>query len=263
MIKLSFLPCLQVKIELCSKHLDTECKGSSDEGPPRPHLLHGFLTQTMTASNKHLENNAASSKREVTRKRPIYDRATDVSECCDEFAIIVGPPTKGRIVGGRKSTTDEEQCEDQGTQGSNFTSSSLPLGALVDSPVIPVNEVAFERLSGAKVPAVASQTKTSCPICGREVLVERCSWHLDTECTGIRSVSETSGGEQVDDVRRAEQAESGSPHANPETSEEGANTPIDDGAGVRDQEESAKSRRQSEASQGLTALAAELKCPVW
>lgn len=96
-----------------------------------------------------------------------------------------------------------------------------------------------------------SEAVISCPVCGQKVRADLCGRHLDTDCTGMS----TAGTPLLD------------------RSEGGGSKKEGDGGSEKEQEEvgatdraAAKAKREKEASEtagGLTALRAELTCPVW
>lgn len=86
-------------------------------------------------------------------------------------------------------------------------------------------------------------------MCGKPVRADLCSLHLDTDCAGVSSAS-SKGGHGVE----AAGAGNRKGKSGGKSSPEGEKT---------ESEREAQGKGVSEAAGGLTALAAELTCPVW
>lgn len=105
------------------------------------------------------------------------------------------------------------------------------------------------RKGSARAAAAAeAKAMTTCPVCGKNVQADLCSWHLDNDCAGVNpapavsSVCEDKSTGGVGGIERGAGGEEG-------------------GRGSEDA--APKKDAGSEATGGLDALAAELTCPVW
>ena len=103
----------------------------------------------------------------------------------------------------------------------------------------------------AAAAAGLSEAVISCPVCGQKVRADLCSRHLDTDCAGMSPADPpllgTSAGGGI-----KKEGDGGS-----EKREEGVE------ATDRVAAEAKREKEASEAAGGLTALGAELTCPVW
>lgn len=95
----------------------------------------------------------------------------------------------------------------------------------------------------------AAPSMTACPVCGVKVKTDMCSVHLDTDCSGVPAVSPLEGNGGAEDDSRSGDAKT-------ESVDKG-------GEGEKGNKGNEGGAAKDEASGGLTALAAELTCPVW
>lgn len=91
---------------------------------------------------------------------------------------------------------------------------------------------------------------TACPVCGKHVRADRCSWHLDNECAGANSAPAALPSCEAKNTEGA-----------------GASNEVggeaEKGGGADGEGGVPKNGVGSEVAGGMNALVAELTCPVW
>lgn len=115
---------------------------------------------------------------------------------------------------------------------------------------------------GAAPCSATPAAMTTCPVCGEHVLADLCSLHLDTNCTGVNVSPPPAGGRKLNGGVEGAKADG------ERQTERGGESPSSAAAAEQEdaragREEVGRGDSESEAAGGLTALAAELTCPVW
>ncbi|CAB1112882.1 unnamed protein product [Ectocarpus sp. CCAP 1310/34] len=238
----------RVLIEMCSKHLDTECNGL-DATPP---------AATETAKSPL---SAATESRGASEPIPPATPPPSALAAGSCRSVLASPPLEEGKGDDSRARTAARVAEDaprgQGQQPSGDAASSSARAAASTFPA-PAASPAFETAAAAAAAATAAakpaassrarklgrkrvaaaEAMTACPVCGKQIQADLCSLHLDTDCSGVTP----SGGGLKEEVRD----EVGS----------GNGGEADSGKAVP------KKDVGSEAAGGLNALAAELTCPI-
>lgn len=265
----------QVIIELCSKHLDTECTGlkvdartrapardgpGSAESPPPATLTSASPALAVSGTPAPLQQPASSAP-------PFGSPAGSRKGGSDSDGRTSLPPKPAvaavPTADDRGRTGEDPDCgADTGGGASAKGAARSPLAsAAATAATMPPADRRRKSSRGATPPlrkertgaagaaaaaaAVTEKAMTTCPVCGQDVQADLCSWHLDHDCAGATpapaapSVCEGKGTGGVGGNEREEGRGGG----------EGAVAPKKDAG--------------NEATGGLNALAAELTCPVW
>lgn len=266
------VPCAQVIIELCSKHLDTECSGLRiDAGPPVPARdglgsVESLLEATFTSASSALavpegpaphQQPAASAP---SLGSPVGDgkgrsdtdsRAASPSQPAAAALPTIDDP------GGLGKTPDrsaiaEGEASSKGAARPPLTSATAASKSAVcrrrksARGGLPSTRRGRKNAAGATATA-GGEAMTTCPVCGQNVQADLCSWHLDNDCAGVNpspAASPVCGGKST--------AVGG-----------GGGNKTGAAAGAGSEKATPKKDAGSEATGGLNALAAELTCPVW
>ncbi|CAN0496400.1 unnamed protein product [Ectocarpus sp. 12 AP-2014] len=242
----------RVLIELCSKHLDTECNGL-DATPP-----------AATETAKSPLSAATEGRGAAGPLPPATPPPPALPAVSNQSVLASRPPEEGKGDDGRARTAarvakgvprgqgqqPSGDATSAGDDASSARAAASTFPALAESPAFVTAAAAAAAATAAK-PAASSRTRklgrkrgaaaaamTSCPVCGKQVQADLCSLHLDTDCSGVKP----SGGGRKEEVRD----EVGS----------GNGAEADSGKAVP------KKDAGSEAAGGLNALAAELTCPI-
>lgn len=272
-------PPKQVMIELCGKHLDTECGGAtgSDRQPPQAPPSRGAEAPSANSvgdpperptTRGGTDQKSASPPRQGGVQAPCEPASP---ESPDAFAIVVGPSLPRRELEGRAPARNEGvRPKEKGASGNpkaapssepGRSSRAVPRGTLLDAfsqaraQGKPKRSQSREASAGAGAPSLVSSALTSCPVCGLQVRADRCSWHLDTECPGVPGPERCGAAE-------AGPSEGGAGGADERVHEGGGGVP-DVEAGGEGGGEKRGTGEEKEMSGELTAMGAELKCPVW
>lgn len=109
--------------------------------------------------------------------------------------------------------------------------------------------------------AGSSDALVSCPVCRKKVRADLCSRHLDTDCAGMSSADDPvlESSEEGSENKERVGGEGGK-GAGGRGAEKGEG---EGGASGRAAAEAKREKEASETAGGLTALGAELTCPVW
>lgn len=241
-------------IELCSNHLDTECGGAKTSSPlsaatdPPPSSTPEI--RGTTSPPKTLGCPAVVTSRYAKRPPTIAQAGSQDSPA---FSELVDSSSDKRML----ESDDQNTIVLTGDPASTLLSiSPLPTVIFPPSPGRLEGTTYLRRQAlthGAKgvetvttVEASSAGVMTSCPVCGQQVKADLCSLHLDTDCAGVMSSSppplnvETSSSI----IKDKEKVEGGASCSS---------SPPE----VRNKE------KESETAGGMSALAAELTCPVW
>lgn len=272
-------PRAQVIIELCSKHLDTECSGLKiDEAPPVPPRDGPGTAESLPSATLA----SASLSPAVSEKpAPLQQPAASVpslgmsveggegkrSDTDDPAALLSNPlmtvaalrtidnPGKpGKTPGC--SASAEAEASDKGAARNPLTSvaataatkSTASRRRKASSGAPPSLRSGRKGAAGATA-AAEEKAMTNCPVCGQSIQADLCSWHLDHECAGVSPALAAASS-----VCDGKSTGGGS----------GSTREADGGEGGGGSEEAARKKDAgNEATGGLSALAAELTCPIW
>lgn len=256
----------QVIIDLCSKHLDTECTGADavsgatyPTSPPHDSSSLGLEVSstasestTASASSDHPSPHRQPDTVPPTPRMERAERNPEIGRVTPTSAVRAGAASDrlggaDTLAGGpdRRAPSEAQSAgTTSGTCASAAASSCLapPSAAAGAKPVASRRRSSRGTVEGSS-PSGSPGAVTTCPICGQQVLVDLCSLHLDTDCAGPSPSPPRSGDSSGGVSGKGEAAE-----------KEG------DGASPR---KGGREQSGSEAAGGLTALAAELTCPVW
>eukprot|EP00752_Nemacystus_decipiens_P009570 g8550.t1 len=261
----------RVIIELCSKHLDTECTGLKVEAVPAasprdgPGTAESQPPPTLTSASSALEVPDGPAPREKPAAGSPSLGSPVGGGNGRSYTDGCAPVPPKPAVGALETTSDPGRPGDNpgcsataGSEASSEGTASNPLAPASGSTA--AKSRMFRRRkasSGAPPPlggtrkgaagetaaAAEARSMTKCPVCGQNVQADLCSWHLDHECAGVNPapaaaspVCEGKGAGRVGGNRRE--------------------------AGGGSEEATRKEDAGSEATGGLNALAAELTCPV-
>eukprot|EP00903_Cladosiphon_okamuranus_P009192 g8779.t1 len=258
----------RVIIELCSKHLDTECSGLKiDETPPEPPRDGPGTAESISSATTPSASLApVVSKKSSPLERPAISAPTLGSPVCgggegntsdtDDPAASPPKPVVAALRTidnpGRPCETPgcgasaEAEASDQGAARDPLTSAAATAATKstasrrkASSGAPPPLRSGRKGAAGATAAAEEEKAMTKCPVCGQSVQADLCSWHLDHECAGVcpapaAAASSVCDGKSTGGDSSRSKREAGG--------EEGA-------AG-------------NEAKGGLNALAAELTCPI-
>lgn len=285
-------------IELCSKHLDTECTGAS---PPPPASSAPQGAQESTASSVHCnpapakkKAGGAPSEGAASIARPPVEATKTVLDNATVMRVEIGKRVAENSKNACNSDGDGDCGDDRGSLEATVPKHDgvgpnncrrgerATLGSSVDDtnpatswPFFPATRANStksshpseqpQRRRGSKrgagnavgsSTAVVASPMTSCPVCGERVRADLCSHHLDTQCTGISAdavghAGREGSGQEVEETKTtASSSASATSNGNG-----GAGKAVGQGDGTKGE--------NSEAAGGMTALAAELTCPVW
>ncbi|CAM9495520.1 unnamed protein product [Ectocarpus sp. 6 AP-2014] len=231
----------RVLIELCSKHLDTECNGL-DATPP-----------AATETAKSPVSAATEGRGAAGPLPPATPPPPALAAVSNRSVLASPPPEEGKCDGRAKSAArvakgvprgQGQQPLGDAASAEDDASSSRAAASTFPAPAVAPGFVS--AAAAAAKPAASSRTRklgrkrgaaaaamTTCPVCGKQVQADLCSLHLDTDC---------SGGGRKEEVR--DEVGSG----NSGEADSGKTVPKKDAG--------------SEAAGGLNALAAELTCPI-
>ncbi|CAM9328066.1 unnamed protein product, partial [Hapterophycus canaliculatus] len=239
----------KVIIELCSKHLDTECGGpdarsasapTTDAADPPLVVVPDGPGSAEPLPQAALSSAAASSSSVVV----ISDR----SPPRQEPAWAKRSPAPSSL-----SSSSVPRPRSSSPPPAAITAATAATAASATKPAASRKRRTARGAPGGKGPAVPRATAAAgagadaeaeaiipCPVCGEHVRADLCSWHLDTDCAGGEPAADGKGADTMGD-----DGEEGGRGDGP-------------GGGTGAQKKDGK----SEAEGGLNALAAELTCPV-
>ncbi|CAM9482266.1 unnamed protein product [Choristocarpus tenellus] len=220
----------RVIIKLCSQHLDKDCQG---KGPGSTSEATTFVATSM----KVMSHIATGIKPDAGATGA--DLVAPVNLCTSESTT--GDPTRdstvvtiGKVMGekgGKRSLGGIGPQEGHGNDA-----------------------------------CVTTDITTSCPICGKKVRPDMCSQHLDTDCSGSKSIQSEGEGRSAGSGKEAGGCAAskgarggGGSHAK---SVNDGSMPAQCSGGQRGKGEGQDDARAEKSSQSMSALAAELTCPV-
>lgn len=271
-------------IELCSKHIDTECGGPRTESP-QPSLPRWTLgTSPHTAQESRISGtrcrealtaasmDAAASQRTANVSWPSFG----MTECVIDDQAIARPKSCKQLHddnGSRSLARNPESGDDCGGKKSvvelnNPAPASLPLPPVTLTHNLNALPSQSQKKRGSARDAISikaastatvSNTLTSCPVCGKRVRADLCSHHLDTQCTGVSSDAKEQLRQETRTGKEDRRQQSSAVPCG------GASSPTAEEAGTTEQAKKSGEgdERNGETAGGLKALAAELTCPVW
>lgn len=262
----------QVIIDLCSKHLDTECRGPSSKtnrgsstvdasrSPSTPSSTAITATKTplsfkrppATVTPSDTSTSPGSLKR-MPRKATVCTEATVHSNI---------HPKATAIVASSKTSPCAKRQHGAGLAGQRTLTSADFVGASDEAyrprtdvtPIRSPSTVATRLKSPRTLSGRATRDSapvTACPVCGKHVRADLCSLHLDTDCSGVGPASPAS-----DKDRAAGSGEIGK-------DEEVMGLNISSKDTEAEEEGGRRGKLDAVRAGGLEALAAELTCPVW
>ncbi|CAM9354004.1 unnamed protein product [Ectocarpus sp. 4 AP-2014] len=239
----------RVLIELCSKHLDTECNGLNATPPAATETAKSPLSaaterrgasEPLPSATPPPPALPAVSNRSVLASRPPEEGKDDDGRVWTAARVAKGVPREQRQQPSGDAASAEDDASSARAAASTFPAPAeapafvtAAAAAAAAKPAASSRRRKLGRKRGA-----AAEAMTTCPVCGKQVQADLCSLHLDTDCSGV----EPSGGGRKEEVR--DEVDSG----NGGEADSGKAVPKKDAG--------------SEAAGGLNALAAELTCPI-
>lgn len=279
----------QVIIEQCSKHLDAECDGPNTATADASSPLSTGDSQAPGSNPISIESPPNATYPSATFPSPPPTTPTPVAP--SQLLAGAGVAKSGLHmlaaiaacspdeIGAPANNEGEARSKARSADVATINSASyalLPVSSGDDVAVAAAVEPA--ACLTKKIPHIATTAArdgaapcsatpaamTTCPVCGEHVQADLCSLHLDTNCTGVNVAPPPAGDDKLDGgVEGAK--------ANIEQQTERGGESSSSAAAAAAEEEDARAGREevgrgdgeSEAAGGLTALAAELTCPVW
>lgn len=235
---------------MCSKHLDTECTGVRE----RDQHLGAAVSGECSAPSQDPRTAARTS---AAPRDVAHDNGVASPERRPQDSSL-------KRMGAGRDCTHEQDCRlakesgERGQEGSSeHSAESRTRGPHGPRPPHLADASARKRQRPQPVTRTTldpplGQMLTRCPVCGKEVSAALCSQHLDEECTGASSDAGSSQCATGPDAGAAKSpAHGGLGEVRTEAALQLQGKDAADGAENKD------------ATRSLTALAAELTCPIW
>lgn len=272
-------PCPQVIIELCSKHLDTECRGPDTEGSP-PGFAGGAGPGPPSSPPPPPAILAPASS--LVSDEPLPGQQQPDAECensgeaaLPSKAAVAEMPAMDAPDGLPRNSADGAGVPEGEEDNSSAVAQSPPVPKAAATTATASSAAAASRRRSSRGPPAppleggrrgqAVATMTTCPVCGKHVRADLCSLHLDTDCTGVNpavAAAAATAGTAAAAAAAPPPDEGGGKSKTSGVA--GGDDKGDGGGGGAESGEVAPTKGPgAEAAGGLNALAAELTCPVW